>query len=81
MSTPSVRHANDPLLVALGGAIRVLRKERGLSQEALAHTCGIERSYMSGIERGQQNLTAIALGRIAEGIGVTLEQLMREARL
>lgn len=81
MSTPSVRYADDPLLRALGTAIRALRKARGLSQEDLAHACGIERSYMSGIERGQQNLTVIALGRIAEGIGVPLEALMHEAGL
>ena len=58
MSTPSVRHANAPLLRALGASIRTLRKARGLSQEELAHACGIERSYMSGIERGQQHFHA-----------------------
>ncbi len=36
----------------LGERIQLLRRERGLTQEALAHTCGISQKYLSELERG-----------------------------
>lgn len=80
MPVPSP-HAKDPALLAIGAAIRSLRQARGISQEELAHRCGIERSYMSSIERGLQNSSVIALMRIVRAIGVSLEELIREARI
>lgn len=47
----------DPRLVAFGEKVRQIRKEKGLSQEALADLAGIDRSYMGHIERGDQNIT------------------------
>ncbi|MBF4286481.1 helix-turn-helix domain-containing protein, partial [Vibrio anguillarum] len=44
----------DPRLVAFGERVRHIRKEKGLSQEALADLAGIDRSYMGHIERGDQ---------------------------
>jgi transcriptional regulator with XRE-family HTH domain len=40
-----------PLRDVLARNMRRLRAERGLSQEALAHECGINRTYLSGVER------------------------------
>jgi transcriptional regulator with XRE-family HTH domain len=37
---------------AFGRTIRELREERGISQEELAHRCGLDRSYMGATERG-----------------------------
>ena len=45
----------DPRLIAFGEKVRQIRKEKGLSQEALADLAGIDRSYMGHIERGDQN--------------------------
>jgi transcriptional regulator with XRE-family HTH domain len=52
MARPSKTHAGSKELTALGKAIRVLRLETGISQEALAEEAGIDRSYIGGIERG-----------------------------
>jgi DNA-binding XRE family transcriptional regulator len=53
--------SGNPALVSLGAAIRVVRKAKGLSQEALAELADIDRSYMGGIERGEHNLAIINL--------------------
>lgn len=55
----------DKLAKALGGRIRTQRKACGLSQDALALACGIDRSYMGRIERGEVNITVEKLYRIA----------------
>ena len=81
MSTPSPTHAGDPVLVALGGAIRTMRKQRGLSQEGLAEDSELERAYMSGIERGVQNLSLMALLRIARALDVSIAELSAAAKI
>lgn len=67
--------------MALGGAIRTARLERGLSQEALAHEVGLDRSYVGGIERGEHNLTIVNLLRIAECLGLKCSDLLHGAGL
>ncbi|ALP99778.1 XRE family transcriptional regulator [Salmonella enterica subsp. enterica serovar Typhimurium] len=59
----------------LGNRIRELRRETGLSQEDFADKCGIDRSYMSGIERGVRNPTLEILWAISGGLGLDLSQL------
>ncbi|WP_019657957.1 helix-turn-helix domain-containing protein [Variovorax atrisoli] len=81
MPAPSPKHARDPALVALGAAIRSMRKARGLSQEDLAHRSDLDRAYMSSIERGAQNPGVMAIVGIAKGIGVTVTELVAEAKL
>ncbi|MDD1014327.1 helix-turn-helix domain-containing protein [Pseudomonas rubra] len=49
----------------LGQKIRERRISIGLSQDALAYACGIDRSYMGRVERGEVNLTVEKLYRIA----------------
>jgi transcriptional regulator with XRE-family HTH domain len=71
----------DPVLVAFGQAVRQARDKAGLSQEELAHRAGIDRSYMSSIERGGQNVGMISAARIARTLGMSLAELMLEARL
>lgn len=59
----------------LGNRIRALRREMDLSQEAFADKCGIDRSYMSGIERGVRNRTLIVICAISDGLGMDLRHL------
>ena len=80
MANPSP-FAGDPTLVALGSAIRASRKRRQISQEDLAQRSDIERSQMSGIERGSQNPGLMSLFRIACSLEMTLTELMAEAQL
>lgn len=81
MPAPSPKHALDPALVALGMAIREMRKSRGISQEELAHRSHIDRSYMSSIERGIQNPGLMAVVQIAAGIGTSVTELVAKAKL
>lgn len=61
------RHA---ALVALGQQIRKVRKERGISQEDFANEAGLGRSYYGGVERGERNIAALNLMRIAATLKV-----------
>ncbi|EUC68766.1 XRE family transcriptional regulator [Alcanivorax sp. 97CO-5] len=68
----------DPRLVAFGERVRHIRKDKGLSQEALADLAGIDRSYMGHIERGDQNVTLTKIHQIADALGVSLTMLFSE---
>ncbi len=57
-----------PLLQAFGQAVRDLRKERGFSQETFAQYCGLDRSYMGGVERGERNITLTNMERIISAL-------------
>jgi transcriptional regulator with XRE-family HTH domain len=57
------------LAKALGANIRARRKENGISQDALALECGLDRSYMGRIERGEVNITIEKLYTIATTLG------------
>lgn len=59
----------------LGNRIRGLRLDMGLSQEAFADKCGIDRTYMSGIERGVRNPTLVVICAISDGLGMDLSEL------
>jgi len=65
-----------PLLRTIGLTIRSLRRERGLSQEALADLAHIDRSYMSSVERGLRNISILNVGRIATALDVPLRDLL-----
>lgn len=66
----------NPLLRRLGQRIRAVRAETGISQEALADDAGVDRSYMSGVERGVRNLSVLKLAAIARALGVRLQDLL-----
>jgi transcriptional regulator with XRE-family HTH domain len=55
--------------------VRDLRAGRGLSLDALASRCGVSRSMISLIERGESSPTAVVLEKLATGLGVTLASL------
>jgi transcriptional regulator with XRE-family HTH domain len=61
------------VLKQLGDRLRELRDEAGISQEQLANEIGLDRTYISGIERGKRNPSIQSLYRIAKGLDVTLE--------
>lgn len=81
MPTPSPKHAYAPVLVTLGETIRSLRKERGISQEELAHRSQVDRAYMSSIERGTQNPGVMTIIRIAAGMNISVAEIFKAAEL
>jgi transcriptional regulator with XRE-family HTH domain len=54
--------------------LRRIRVDRGIPQEQLAYDAGIDRSYMSGLERQSENPTIDLLERLAETLGVQLSE-------
>jgi transcriptional regulator with XRE-family HTH domain len=66
-----------PLLKSIGQTIRALRRQRGLTQEALADLAHIDRSYMSSIERGQRNISVLNVARIAGALDVSLCHVLK----
>ena len=59
----------------LGNRIRILRKERNLSQEKLALLAGIDRAYFQKVERGRKNASIEVINKIAIGLGISLQVL------
>ena len=66
-----------PILCKLGETIRILRCEREWSQEELANRCGLHRTYVGSIERGERNVSAVNLERIAKALNVRIGVLFR----
>jgi transcriptional regulator with XRE-family HTH domain len=60
-----------------GDRIRDLRESRALSQEAFAANCGLDRTYISGIERGKRNVSLRNIETLANTLGVSLSELMK----
>ena len=63
------------MLRQFGNRVRALRQTRGWSQEALAHRCQLDRSYIGGVERGQRNVSLINVQKIAKALNVPLRVL------
>ena len=63
---------------AFGAAVRVLRMERGIAQESLAHQAGIERSHMGKIERGEHMPTLAIIFKIAGALECSTAVLMSQ---
>ncbi len=61
-----------------GANVRRLREEKGLSQEAFGFASGIDRTYVSGVERGQRNPSLLLAEKFANGLGVPLYILLKE---
>lgn len=65
------------ITVNFGQRVKALRLQAGLSQEAFADKCGLDRTYISGIERGVRNPTLEVIGVIADGLGIELDILFK----
>lgn len=65
------------ILEAFGQRVRDLRKAKGFSQESFAAECGLDRSYMGGVERGERNLALRNIQVIARALNITLSELLR----
>ena len=61
----------------LGMRVRYLRKQKGMSQLELSLDSGVNKNYISDLERGDRNPTLIVLERIANSLDVTLEELFK----
>jgi transcriptional regulator with XRE-family HTH domain len=69
------------VLIAFGAAINRLRKEQGVSQAKLALLSGIDRAYVRGIEKGDQNPGLITIMRVVRALDLTLTELAAHAEI
>lgn len=70
----------NPSLIKIGERIRELRIEKGYSQEAFAHEVGLDRTYMGSVERGERNIAALNLIKIAKTLKVEIGVLFPAAK-
>ncbi len=63
----------DSRLALLGANIREIRTVKGISQEDLANSSGVERSHMGKIERGEMNVTVNTLLKLSDSLEVKPE--------
>jgi transcriptional regulator with XRE-family HTH domain len=71
-----VAENKEAILTALGQLIRENRRNAGISQEELAARSGLDRTYVSGVERGVRNPSLTALLKIAKGLSLSLSMLL-----
>ena len=71
--------ATEPnILKRCGTRVRALREQNGWSQETLAEKCDLDRTYISGIERGLRNVSLVNLEIIAKAFKVSLSELFND---
>ena len=61
----------------LGQNLKRIRTEKGISQNKIARTLGIDRAFISNIENGKTNPTLDTIARIAKAIGVSISELTK----
>jgi transcriptional regulator with XRE-family HTH domain len=66
---------SEPLLKKFGDNVRAKRETQGLSQEQLAERADLDRTYISGIERGVRNLSLLNVTRLAKALKTTTSSL------
>ena len=69
------RHADLRQQFAI--AVRARRQKLGLSQERFAEVCGLHRTYIGAIERGERNVSLVNIGKIAKALKVPLHVLFK----
>jgi len=67
----------DDVRVRFGKAVRQRRNKLGVSQEAFADMCGLDRTYLGGIERGERNVALVNIEKIAKTLRLTITELFR----
>jgi transcriptional regulator with XRE-family HTH domain len=61
---------------AFGARVRALRRERGWSQEQLAHAAGLDRTYVGSVERGERNIALDNIWLLADTLHVKPADLL-----
>jgi len=67
----------EDVRIRFGKAVRHRRNKLGVSQEAFADMCGLDRTYIGGIERGERNVALVNIEKIAKTLRLTIAELFR----
>jgi transcriptional regulator with XRE-family HTH domain len=63
------------VLISFGRRVRQLRQNAGYSQEAFAGVCGLDRTYIGGIERGERNVSLRNIALLAKALNCSIAEL------
>jgi transcriptional regulator with XRE-family HTH domain len=74
---PRSVHAHMDVRKRIGLNLQNARRERGFSQEELAHLAKVHQTYLSGVESGKRNPSVLVLHRIAAALGLDIEDLAK----
>ncbi|MCY2978389.1 MAG: helix-turn-helix transcriptional regulator [Planctomycetota bacterium] len=69
---------SDDILKRFGDRFRELSKSEVYSQESLADECGLDRTYMGGIECGERNVALRNIEKISQALGISIAEPMRD---
>lgn len=72
---------SDNLCKCFGEAVRERRNELGLTQEELANESGLNRSYITDVERGARNLALANVARLVHALNMTIPDFFRKYEL
>lgn len=67
----------EDIRVRFGKALRQRRYRLGVSQEEFADLCGLDRTYVGGIERGERNVALVNTEKIAKALRISVSELFR----
>jgi len=67
----------EDIRLRFGKAVRSLRHQLGVSQEEFADICGLDRTYIGGIERGERNVSLVNIERIAKAFKLSMSELFK----
>ena len=67
----------ENIRIRFGKALRQRRQKLGVSQEAFADMCQLDRTYIGGIERGERNVALVNIEKIAKTLKLTIAELFR----
>lgn len=71
----------ESLAKPFGRTVRRLRLEKGFSQEGFADHCGLHRTYMGSIERGEKVVSIDTAAKVALGLNISMSKLFAEVEL
>ncbi|WP_369049540.1 helix-turn-helix domain-containing protein [Tenacibaculum sp. UWU-22] len=67
--------SKQDILIKFGERVREIRKEKGLSQEVLAHKADLHRTYIGMIERAEKNITLLNIKKIANALEISIKDI------
>ncbi|HYW18457.1 MAG TPA: helix-turn-helix transcriptional regulator [Nodularia sp. (in: cyanobacteria)] len=76
-----MNESKQNILCALGYLVRQYRTEQGISQEELGLRANLDRTYISGVERGVRNPSLTALVSLANGLGISVSILLKNLEI
>jgi transcriptional regulator with XRE-family HTH domain len=70
--------AKHPIAIQVGRALRARRQAAGMSQDQFADHIDMHRAYYAAIERGEKKVTLKTLKRVADGLQVSISEILRD---